>query len=222
MMKIEAIKSLTKAQADMGAALKTSTNPHFKSRYADLSAVRDACIEPLHANGFAVIQPSGQDETGMFVDTIFLHESGETFSSRVYLVVDKNNMQGVGSAQTYARRYGLMGLAGIAPEDDDGNAAASAPPNRTAEALQDAWNDAIQDSLPENPTAHQKAEAYTMAICTELEEKKTVSGLDNIWLKRKKYIDNLEGNQAYADLFGSIVDAYETTKNAISEKRKIA
>lgn len=215
----KSIKALILAQNDMGAALKKSTNPHFKSKYADLGAVQDACLEPLRAHGFAVFQPSGRDEGGDYVDTIFAHESGEKMESRVYLVVDKNNMQGVGSAITYARRYGLMGLAGIAPEDDDGNAAASAPPNRTSQALQDAWEDGIKDSLPENPTPSQKAAAYAQAIAIELEGKKSLNGLDNIWSKRGKYIKLLQGNEDYAELFGSVVDAYESTKNAITERK---
>ena len=126
-------------------------------------------------------------------------------------------MQGVGSAQTYARRYGLMGLAGIAPEDDDGNAAAAAPPNRTAQALQDAWQDAIKDSLPQDATPRQTAEAYAAAICTELKEKRSISGLDNIWSKRLNYINSLESK--HQDLWGDVVDAYEITKNEITERK---
>ena len=129
-MKPDAIKALIKAQSEMGAALKKATNPHFRSKYADLGAVQDACLEPLHNNGFAVIQPSGNDEGGAFVDTIFMHESGESITSRIYLMVDKNNMQGIGSAIPYARRYGLLGLSGVAPEDDDGHEAAKAPPKK--------------------------------------------------------------------------------------------
>jgi hypothetical protein len=128
---IEAIKALAKAQSEMGAALKKSLNPHFKNKYADLASVQEACLPALNDNGIAVIQPNGTDDGGMYVDTIFMHESGGTFSSRVYLVVDKMNMQGVGSATTYARRYGLMGMAGIAPEDDDGHAASKAPPKKS-------------------------------------------------------------------------------------------
>lgn len=126
-MSAAAITAFVKAQAEMGKALKTSANPAFKSKYADLSSVQDACFPALHANGFAVVQPNGVDEHGEYVETIFMHESGERFSNRIYLKVGKPDMQGYGSAITYARRYGLMGLAGIAPEDDDGNAASKSP-----------------------------------------------------------------------------------------------
>lgn len=121
----DAIKALVKAQKEMGTVIKNTANPHLKSKYADLGAVLDACQSALHNNGFAIMQPSGKDEHGAFVDTVLAHESGEKLSSRVYLVIGKNDMQGVGSAITYARRYGLLGMTGLAPEDDDGEATKS-------------------------------------------------------------------------------------------------
>ena len=121
--------ALAAAQADMGPALKDSTNPAFKSKYADLASVMAACMPALSAHGIAVLQPAYDDESGRYVKTIFVHgESGQSVECRVPLIVAKNDMQGYGSAVTYARRYGLMGMAGIAPEDDDGNAAAKSPP----------------------------------------------------------------------------------------------
>ena len=120
--------ALASAQTAMGPALKESANPAFKSRYADLANVMAACMPALNANGIAVIQPTVDDEGHRFVKTILAHESGETLECRVPLIVAKNDMQGYGSAVTYARRYGLMCMAGIAPEDDDGNAAAKSPP----------------------------------------------------------------------------------------------
>ena len=121
--------ALASAQADMGKALKTANNPHFGKKYADLSSVVDACLPALNSNGICVIQPTGENEFGRYVETMLIHgESGETLGCQVPLIVGKNDMQGYGSAVTYARRYGLMCMAGIAPEDDDGNAAAKAPP----------------------------------------------------------------------------------------------
>lgn len=121
--------ALAKAQASMGKALKSANNPHFRSKYADLGSVMDACLPSLNEQGIALIQPTGEGEHGRYVETILIHgESGESLSCRVPLIVQKNDMQGYGSAVTYARRYGLMTMAGIAPEDDDGNAAAKAAP----------------------------------------------------------------------------------------------
>ena len=120
--------ALAAAQAQMGKALKSANNPHFKSKYADLSSVVDATMPALNANGIAVIQPMQESETGRIVMTKFIHTSGEVLECAIPLIVAKNDMQGMGSAITYARRYGLMSLAGIAPEDDDGNAAVKAAP----------------------------------------------------------------------------------------------
>ena len=123
-----AIKAFIAAQNAMEPARKQANNPAFKSKYADLSAVQEAVLPALNANGFGLQYLGGFDEHGEYQETVFLHESGERFFTRVRLIVAKNDMQGYGSAKTYARRYGLMDLAGIAPEDDDGNAAAKAPP----------------------------------------------------------------------------------------------
>lgn len=128
--------ALAAAQAEMDKALKQSNNPAFRSKYADLGNVMDACMPALTRHGIALIQPTGEDASGRFVETILLHASGERLSCRVPLILGKNDMQGYGSAVTYARRYGLMCMAGIAPEDDDGNAAAQAAPRQQEQRQQ--------------------------------------------------------------------------------------
>ena len=137
--------ALAAAQANMGKALKQTTNPHFKRKYADLGSVMDACLPALNEAGIAVIQPAGEDETGRYVETVFIHgESGDRLSCRVPLIVDQNNMQRYGSAVTYARRYGLMAMAGIAPEDDDGHEASqSAPQQQQRKAAPEPTQEAI-------------------------------------------------------------------------------
>jgi hypothetical protein len=116
--------AMVKAQMAFGPALKTSQNPHFKSRYADLSACVEAVIEALNSNGIALIQRSLPCDSGVTVETVFVHTSGETLSSGpLHVPASKQDPQGYGSALTYARRYSLMSACGIAPEDDDGNAA---------------------------------------------------------------------------------------------------
>lgn len=112
------------AQKAFGPALKTSTNPHFRSKYADLSACIEAVIDGLNANGIALIQRPQICESGVTIETVFVHESGETMSGgTLHVPAQKNDPQGYGSALTYARRYSLCAACGIAPEDDDGNAA---------------------------------------------------------------------------------------------------
>ena len=116
--------ALVKAQREFGPALKTSTNPHFRSKYADLSACIEAVIDGLNNNGIALLQPMHESDNGVTVETLFLHESGEMLSAgKLHVPAAKQDPQGYGSALTYARRYSLMAACGIAPEDDDGNAA---------------------------------------------------------------------------------------------------
>ncbi|MCA3159320.1 MAG: ERF family protein [Burkholderiales bacterium] len=126
---MKASAAFVRAQAGFGAALKTSTNPHFRSRYADLSACVEAVIDSLHKNGFALMQKTHECESGVAVETILMHESGEQISGGILRVpASKQDPQGYGSALTYARRYSLMAVCGIAPEDDDGNAASKLKP----------------------------------------------------------------------------------------------
>ena len=120
--------ALVKAQKAFGPALKSSTNPHFKSKYADLAACIEAVIDALNNNGIALVQQSHHCEDGVIIETLFIHESGETISGgKFHVVASKQAPQGYGSAMTYARRYALQAACGIAPEDDDGNRAVSAP-----------------------------------------------------------------------------------------------
>jgi len=122
--------ALVKAQRDFAPALKTSTNPHFRSRYADLAACVEAVIDALNANGIAMIQRTHDSDNGVAVETLFVHESGETITGGIlHVPAAKHDPQGYGSALTYARRYSLMAACGIAPEDDDANAAQRTPVN---------------------------------------------------------------------------------------------
>lgn len=120
--------AFVKAQAEMGNAVKDSTNPFFRNKYADLNAVREACLPVLNKFGISVLQPTIQIEGKNFVKTILLHESGETIESLTEILFAKqNDPQAQGSGITYARRYGLQSLVNIGAEDDDGNKAAEQP-----------------------------------------------------------------------------------------------
>lgn len=121
----EIASALVKAQKEFGPALKTHTNPAFRSRYADLSACVEAVIDALNNNDIFLMQPTHECNDGVIVETIFIHSSGEQMSSgKLHVPATKHDAQGYGSALTYARRYSLMAACGIAPEDDDGNNAA--------------------------------------------------------------------------------------------------
>ncbi len=137
MNKSDSIKELStalaKAQGKIKGAVKTEANTFFKSKYADLASVVEAIRGPLSENGLSYVQltiPSEKDEVQ--IETVLMHESGEWISSTIALPVAKADAQGFGSAMTYARRYGLSAMVGVAPEDDDGNAAAKAAPKTVA------------------------------------------------------------------------------------------
>ena len=125
----ELATALSKAQGQIKGAVKDSANPFFKSKYADLASVVEAIREALAANGLSYVQVSHDAEHAAKIETVILHASGEWLSCGcVSVPVSKADAQGFGSAQTYARRYSLSAAFGVAPEDDDGNAAAKAAP----------------------------------------------------------------------------------------------
>jgi len=134
--------ALVKAQKAFAPALKSSTNPHFKSKYADLSACVEAVVDSLNANGIFLNQQTSESDSGVIVETVFIHESGELLNcGKLHVPASKQDPQGYGSALTYARRYSLMAACGIAPEDDDGEAATRKP------AKQKLTDSAIADFL---------------------------------------------------------------------------
>jgi hypothetical protein len=137
MEKSESIKelatALAKAQGEIKGALKDSANPFFKSKYADLSSVVEAIRGPLAVHGLSYVQIAHDSDNSAKIETLILHNSGEWLScGAVSVPVSKADAQGFGSAMTYARRYGLSAAFGVAPEDDDGNAAAKNPPKKVA------------------------------------------------------------------------------------------
>jgi hypothetical protein len=211
-------KALAAAQMEMGKALKQSDNPHFRSKYADLGNVMDACMPALNKNGIAVVQTM-QDET---VITKLIHESGETLECPVPLLIGKRDMQGLGSAITYARRYGLMALAGIAPEDDDGNAAAAAGPKTKKPPRPDLPAD-IEPDLPDFIAwcrdQHGGGEGfheYVAKTFAALWERKPSEGqLRNAWDKNKASLEWLErmDRKSHSD----VIDAFETRMQVLTD-----
>lgn len=132
-------EALSKVQGEMGAAEKNADNPYFKSKYADLATCWGVAREPLSRNGLAVVQTTAQsfEEIGeanrkqlvITINTILMHSSGEWISGSMSMPLAKNDPQGVGSAVSYGRRYGLSAILGIVGKDEDDDAnAASIPP----------------------------------------------------------------------------------------------
>lgn len=146
--------ALAKAQSEVKAALKDSKNPHFKSSYADLTSIWEACRTALTKNGLSVVQRTDFSEADVWLETMLLHSSGQSIAGRYPLRPQQQTPQGYGSALTYARRYALAAMVGVvADEDDDGNAASARsnvayeppPPTPTkAQTANDARNKAIE------------------------------------------------------------------------------
>jgi hypothetical protein len=119
----ELAKALTAAQRNLGAAKKDSTNPHFRSKYADFAAVVEASRPALTANGLAVVQGAAGDGPVVTITTRLLHNSGQWIESSLSMRAKDDSPQAIGSAITYGRRYGWSSIIGLASEeDDDGNA----------------------------------------------------------------------------------------------------
>lgn len=120
----ELFAALSKAQAEVENATKSSNNPHFRSKYADLAEVLNT-VRPVFAKqGIAILQSTEFDGARVSVTTALAHLSGGVVSSTASCVPAKTDAQGIGAATTYLRRYSLAAMAGVAQEDDDGNAAA--------------------------------------------------------------------------------------------------
>lgn len=126
--------AMAAAFPEIEGATKDSTNPHFKSQYADLASVVAAIKPALIKQGLFFTQCTEPSEGGVIVETMVHHSSGESMSfGKLFVPANRNDAQGFGSALTYARRYSLMTGFGVAPEDDDGNAASKSAPAKKAD-----------------------------------------------------------------------------------------
>ena len=151
-------KAMAKAFAVIESAKKDKQNPHFKSWYADLASVVEVIKPALQPNGLWFSQISHNIADHAAIETVIIHESGETMSTGIVAVpVSKRDAQGFGSALTYARRYSLSAAFGVCGEDDDGNAATKAPPK-------------LQQTHPKRP-----------ALEVAFKAVKTMEDLKNLW-----------------------------------------
>ena len=177
--------AFVKAQRQFGPALKTSTNPHFRSKYADLSNCIEAVIDALNSNGIGLMQRTYECKDGVMVETIFVHESGEVMEcGLLHVPASKQDPQGYGSALTYARRYSLLAATGLAPEDDDGNSA-----SRRTEIKSTVNENQIADllaAMDEVTTIKELQEAYKQAY-------KATNG-EQVW--QTKVINKKDGKKA--------------------------
>ena len=189
----EIYAAFVKAQTEFAPALKTSTNPHFKSKYADLAACIEAVIDALNANGIGLMQKTHLDDSGVTVETFFLHTSGEAFSGgQLHVPAAKQDPQGYGSSLSYARRYSLMAACGIAPEDDDGNAGAKASATAKAAAaeraeLRKSWLAVQREAIMGASTVGALRTLVTSAVEAAMAENDIEAvGQINAWAEEKK------------------------------------
>lgn len=192
-------KAFIAAQKAMGNASKDSKNPFFKSKYADLNSVREACLPALNENGIAVLQPIIQIEGKSFVKTVLLHESGETLESLTAIIYAKqNDAQAQGSGITYARRYGLQSLVSIGADDDDGNGASKTevkPHLKLSNVVNDEEIKKLREEerVRKNEEKRLKAENWFAKVKTEFEGEfgslEEVEGLEDGYTKEIKALE---------------------------------
>lgn len=167
--------SFVKAQKEFAPALKSSLNPHFKSKYVSLDGCIEAVIDALNNNGIGLIQQTHEAESGVMIETILVHESGESMSGgKLFVPATKQDAQGFGSALTYARRYSLMATCGIAPEDDDGHAATQ---SRPAPMQKTATQNQVVNKAPASTLSESQAVTAIRSVKSESELVKVWSEL---------------------------------------------
>lgn len=174
----ELATALSKAQAAIKGAVEDANNPFFQSKYANLASVWEACRDQLTTNGIAVVQSPSADGNKVTVTTVLTHSSGQWMCGELTVQAAKSDPQGIGSAITYARRYSLAAMAGVAPasDDDDGNASSTQgnkkpepqraqngkpKPAKTEPTVPEGYNDVIK-SLKE--MGCKTAEDYAAAV----------------------------------------------------------
>ena len=179
--------AFVKAKRQFGPALKCKTNPAFRSKYADLAACLEAVDDALLANGISLIQETFEDQTGVTVETVFLHESGESIRcGKLHVPAAKQDPQGYGSALSYARRYSLMSSCGIAAEDDDGNAACKPPPPKAG--LSESQITDLLTAINDAKTGRELKAAYEVA--------EAAAGDDSVAIAR--FVKAIEAKKAKA------------------------
>lgn len=153
--------AMASAFADIQAAMKDSNNPHFKSKYADITAVIEAIKPALVRHQLFFTQRPEPVERGVQVETVLHHANGETLSlGKLFVPANKQDAQGFGSALTYARRYALVTAFGVPTEDDDGNAAAKAAPTESELVSDTQWGEIISLMQATNADTKKFCEAY--------------------------------------------------------------
>ena len=196
--------ALVKAQKEFGPALKTSTNPHFRSKYADLAACVEAVIDALNNNGIYLMQMTHETPDGAMAETVFLHESGEMLSAgKLFFPASKHDAQGYASSLSYVRRYSLMAACGIAPEDDDGNAASKPVPKPVPKVETKPEPKVEAKPEPKPVQTNEGVANFAMNMFIEfLPSAKTEAELNAFWKENKEAVAKIKAHDEslYVDL----------------------
>lgn len=157
----ELSKALAAAQTEMGRAAKDSTNPHFKSKYADLNSCLDAVLPALNKHGIALTQFPGNDDERISLVTMLTHSSGQYMGSEATMKAERAGPHAHGSALTYLRRYSVAAVCGLMQEDDDGNTAQAATSKPTAaKSISESQAAQLQDMIDATGTDMAKFLGY--------------------------------------------------------------
>lgn len=165
----ELFAALAKAQAEVENATKGSTNPHFKSKYADLAEVLNTVRPTFAKHGLSILQSTGFEGSLVSVETVIAHSTGGFVSSVASCVPAKTDAQGVGAATTYLRRYGLAAMTGVAQEDDDGQSAAHSrepEPVQVRKSSAQAKRDGDWETLKAEVDACESLEAINLLVAS--------------------------------------------------------
>mgnify|MGYP003628748458 FL=1 len=188
MKKMNINEAFCAAQSEIDVARKNTSNPFFNSKYADLKECFNACSDALNKNGIHISQPTMLEGDLFVIRTILTHTSGETMQDFGVPIVGwreaKNPAQAFGSGQTYARRYGLCGMVGIAPADDDAQSLTKDKPQ--PEKLITPGNAKIINDLIERKGANAEAfmKYFGVSTVSELPQSKYVQAKDALEKKQ--------------------------------------
>lgn len=212
----ELVAALSKAQGVMKPAVFNKTNPHFKNRYADFTAIMDACRQPLAENGLSIMQYCQTKEEKLYLVTMLAHVSGQWIKSDFPLNPKNMDSQSIGSSMTYGKRYSLSGMLGIVSDDEDDDGEASH--GRQATQVQSAKANVVAPVVPEKLNANQ------VAILKKLESKLDPDYKVRMlnWVKSSFKVEKMEDipTQKFQLAFETYEKAIKMNEQEIMEKNR--
>lgn len=220
----ELFSALSLAQGEIEDAKKDSTNPHFKSKYADLASVRAAIRDPFAKHGLAISQWPRTSDKAVEVETVLSHKSGQFIAETLSCPLAAMTAQAIGSALTYLRRYSMMAVSGIAPDDDDGNEA-TRPTQFATGKDGDKWSGKEGANAREEEFESRKY--YVSQSKARLSKIESVTALQTWWKDQKSIMEDMfdgTDDPFYADLkgyyaeHGKALRAKETKADSLAAK----